>query len=64
MVNKLSFLAFFSILGFRILVILRRANIVLSWLRLEINMIRVVPLLATRASRGAEVVVKYFLVQA
>lgn len=65
MINKNLFLGFFPLLLLRILFLLRRKNVFFIWVRIELNMLRVLPLLgARREGYQAEVVLKYFLVQA
>ena len=65
MVNKNLFLGFFPLLVFRVLFLLRRKNLFFIWVCMELNMLRILPILRTSGEGfQAEAVLKYFLVQA
>ena len=58
-------LLFFPILAFRVYLSLRGGSILMLWVALELNMVRVLPLLRFESGTyGGEVRIKYFLVQA
>lgn len=61
----ISKLLFFPTLVFRIFLLISRSNLFTIWLRLELNIVSVLPLLRRGFNiLGAEVGMKYFLVQA
>lgn len=64
-ISKVSFFGFFPLLLLRIIFLLRRKNFFFIWASMELNLIRIIPLLrANEIGYESEVVLKYFLVQA